>query len=241
MQQTDFRTGEIRPIECFKEGWESIKPQYWLIFAISILGAIIGGVSFYVLLGAMVSGMYVCYFRAIDGKTVEVEHLFKGFSYFWPSLLVTVLIVGPIIALYALIYVPLLITTIMGTRMSEDELYSFLAVTLVLELVIAVVMVCLHTLLMFAYPLIVDRGLSGWSAITTSARAVLKNLKGVTGLWAAGVVVVLLGFLALCVGVYFVLPVLIAANVTAYRKVFPKLPGREEGPPPPERYDSLSG
>ena len=240
MQQTDFRTGEIRPIECFKEGWEAIKPQYWLIFAISMLGAIIGGISFYVLMGAMACGMFICYFRAIDGETVEVEHLFRGFHYFWPSLLVTILFVGPVIILFVLIYVPLLVTTFMGARMGQDELFNFFIGTLALEFVFAVAMVCLHTLLLFSYPLIVDRGLSGWSAVTTSARAVLKNLKGVAGLWAAGFVAMILGYLAFCVGLYFVIPLVVAANVTAYRKVFPRLPGKEEGPPPPERYESLA-
>ena len=82
-------------------------------------------------------------------------------------------------------------------------------------------MVCFHTLLMFSFPLIVDRNLSAVKAMTTSARAVLRNLGGVVGLILVNFGLVLVGELAFCVGVYFVIPILIAGNVVAYRKVFP--------------------
>ncbi len=31
MQQDEFTTGAIQPVECFKEGWEIIKDEYWLL------------------------------------------------------------------------------------------------------------------------------------------------------------------------------------------------------------------
>ena len=40
MNDIEFRTGVIRPLECFKEGWELIKPNYWLIFGITALAMI---------------------------------------------------------------------------------------------------------------------------------------------------------------------------------------------------------
>lgn len=240
MQQTEFLTGEIRPIECFREGWEAIRPNYWLIFIITVIGVVIGGVSIYILLGAMISGIYLCYFRALDGKDVSVEHLFHGFRFFWPSLLITVLMVGPFIAVIGLVYAPLLYAAMMGVRLTEEELFSMLSGVLVLDLIVAVVMVCLHTLIMFSYPLIVDRGLSGWRSVITSARAVWGNLKGVTGLWAASFAAGIIGYLALCVGVYFVIPLILAANVAAYRKVFPRLSESEDRPPAPDRYEGLA-
>ena len=105
--------------------------------------------------------------------------------------------------------------------MSEDELFAWLTATLLIEFVIAIVMVCLHTLLMFAFPLIADKNLSGWQAMKTSAKAVWRNLNGVAGLWAVGFIVGLIGYLLLCFGIYFAIPIIIAGNTVAYRKIFP--------------------
>ena len=218
----EFRTGVIRPIECYKEGWELIKDQYWLLLAVSFVGAIIGGASMYVLLGAMICGIYYCYFQKIDGGRVEFEGLFKGFNYFLPSLLVALIIIVPMIFVIGLIYVPFIIAAVMGPKLSSDELMALLGGVLAIEVVFAFVMVCIHTLLMFSFPLIVDRGLSAVEAIKTSSRAVLKNMGGVVGLMIVGFALSILGYLALCIGLYFVIPVMFAGNVVAFRKVFPK-------------------
>jgi hypothetical protein len=222
MSEIEFKTGVIKPVECFKEGWELIKPQYWFLFAVSIVGALIGGLSMYILLGAMICGIFYCFFRVIDGESVEFEDLFKGFGVFKPSLLVTILFIVPMIFVISLIYVPLIVKTFMGTRMSGDELLALFSGTLVLDLVLMIGMVCLHTLLLFAFPLIVDKELSGWSAVKLSAKAVWKNLAGVTGIWAVGFVVSLVGMILCFVGTYFTIPIIIAGNAVAYRKVFPK-------------------
>lgn len=236
MNKEEFQTGVIRPVECYKEGWELIKGQYWILFAISIVGMIIGGFSLYILLGAMVCGMFYCYFQVIDGETAELESLFKGFNYFKPSLLVIAVIVIPMIVVFSIIYIPVILM-LTGSTMSEDEMFTFFITTIAVEFIVAIIMVCLHTLLMFAFPLIVDRNLSGWQAIKTSAKAVWQNLSGVAGLWAVGFGIGMVGYLLLCIGIYFTIPIIIAGNAVAFRKVFPK-----EGsiiynsPPPPNAY-----
>ena len=63
MQEIEFQIGEIRPIECFKEAWAAIKPNFWLLFAITLIGFVIGGLSFYILVGPMVCGIFYCYFN----------------------------------------------------------------------------------------------------------------------------------------------------------------------------------
>ncbi len=45
MTNTQFRTGVISPIECVKEGFELIKKDYWLLFAIGLVGGLIGGAT----------------------------------------------------------------------------------------------------------------------------------------------------------------------------------------------------
>ncbi len=223
MRNNQFQTGVIKPIECVKEGWALIKADYWILFAVSMVGAIIGGVSFYVLFGAMVCGMFYCYLRKIDGGRIAFDDLWKGFQWWLPGLVVTLFIVVPMFVVYGIIYVPVIMAVVMGANLSQEELTMLIIGAAAVDLIFVVIMVCFHTLLMFAYPLIVDRGLGPIGAITTSARAVLKNLGGVVGLLLVNFGLALLGQLAFCVGIYFVIPVLIAANVVAFRKVFPKI------------------
>ncbi len=241
METEEFEIGVIRPVECFKEGWRIIGPHYWILFAISIVGAFVAGMTMYILLGAATCGIFYCFFHVIDGNQPEFEGLMKGFKYFKPSLPVMIVIVVPMIAVFSLIYIPFIISSVMGSKMSDDELVSMLMGTMAVELVVATIMVCLHTLLMFSFPLIVDRNLSGWPAMKLSARAVWNNKSGVAGLWAMSFVICLAGYLLLCVGIYFAIPVIIAGNIVAYRKVFPAPNASGSFPPPPGTYPGLSG
>lgn len=244
MQATEFNVGVIKPIECVKEAWELIKPDYWLLFAVTIVGALIGAFSLYVLIGAMICGIMYCYLRRIDGYPVRFEDLWKGFSFFWPSLPVAILIVGPmliwIFVLMFTIYMPIVMAAVMGDRLSGGEVLATMGGVILVDVIVAIVMICFHTLLMFAFPLVVDRGLTGFSPVQISARAVLKNLGGVCGLIGVNFLLTLAGELACGVGLYLVIPLMMATNLVAYRKVFPAMHSPNLNPPPPNAYSGLA-
>lgn len=247
MNELEFTRGQIQPIECVKEAFERIKGDYWMLFAISLVGALIGGISMYVLLGAMVCGIFYSFMKVLDGQgKPSIDDLWVGFKFFWPSLLVTILIVVPIVvytlALFLTMYLPIIMKAVGGSRVSDDELLGSVLVVLAVDVVIALVMVTVHSLLIFSFPLIVDRGLSSWEAIKLSARATLKNIGGVGGLIVVNFVIAIVGYLAFCVGLYLAIPLMTATNIVAYRRVFPK-PGRREPylePPPPAAYQNIS-
>src|SRR6187402_3797542 len=98
MIKAEFTVGQIRPIECVKEAFALIKNEYWVLLAVSLVGGMIAAISMYILIGAMVCGIFTCYLRKIDGGSVKFDDLFTGFKYFWSSLLVTVLVVVPLVA-----------------------------------------------------------------------------------------------------------------------------------------------
>ena len=223
MQNTDFQIGAIKPVEIYKEAWAIMKERYWLVFGIVIVGMLIGGAVPIILIGPMMCGMFLCLFDLIDGRELKFEKLFKGFDYIWKSLLVSVLIFVPIFIVLFTIYIPMIAMAIAGPKMSESELIPFLIGTVIFEIVIVVVMVCFHTLIMFAYPLIVERGLTGVQAMMVSAKAVWNNLAGMAGLFGVGFVVAIVGYLMLCVGLYLVLPLIMMAQAVAFRKIFPKI------------------
>ena len=239
MNKTEFRTGTIKPVECVREGWELIKNDYWILFAIGLVGGLIGGFTMYILFGAMICGIFYSYLQAIDGKPVSFDSLWKGFEFFVPGLIVTLFIVVPMIIVYILIYLPFIIAAVMGPKLSPDELTGLVVGALAVDFFVVIIMVCLHTLLMFSFPLIVDRGLGAVDAMKTSARAVWKNMGGVIGLIFVNIGLMLVGYLALCIGVYFVIPIMIAANVVAFRQVFPAQESANFHPPPPNAYRGI--
>lgn len=239
MNNLEFNTGVIKPVDCAREGWEVIKSDYWLLLAITIVGQLIGGISFCIVLGAMVCGIFYSYLRKVDGERISFDDLWKGFGWFWPGFVVTLAIVVPMFVVYAVIYGPFLVAMIMGSKLSENELITMLVAAFAVDLVIIIIMVCFHTLLMFSFPLIVDRGLGAFRAMTTSAKAVWENLGGVAGLILVNFGLVVVGYAALCFGIYFVIPIIIAANVVAYRKVFPAIGRHNFTPPPPNAYEGI--
>ncbi len=221
MASTEFRTGVIKPVEVYKEAWEMIKGQFWTILAVTIVGMLIGSVVPIVLIGPMMCGIYLVLLQTYEGRIVDFAQLFKGFDYFLPSLILAIIIMLPTLVLIFTIYIPMIGIAMAGPRMSETEVMAAIIGTFAVVLVETIVMVCLHTLLIFSFPLIVDKKMSAVDAIKTSASAVWQNLSGVVGLFVVGFGVALVGYLMLCIGIYLVLPLIIAAHVVAYRKVFP--------------------
>lgn len=224
--QPQFTTGQIRPIDCVKEGFRLIKQDYWLLFAITIIGMFIAGFSFYILIGAMFCGMMTAYFRVFDGGRANLDDLWKGFGYIGKSAVAVILIFVPgliyFVALMLTIYLPIVAVALSGGKISPDELLPVLLGALIVDVIIALVMVAVHSLMLFVFPLIVEHGLSSWDAVKLSARATFKNMSGVAGLIAVNIGLGLAGYLAFCVGLYLAVPIIMATNLVAYRQVFPK-------------------
>jgi hypothetical protein len=237
MTNTQFRTGVIKPVECVKEGFELIKRDYWLLFAIALVGGLISGFTMYILAGAMICGIFISYLKAIDGKPVVFDDLWKGMNFFGPGLVVILIIIVPAFAYYLFVYITLIAAMFGGAAAGEAGLVGALIVVGLIDLVVLIAMVSFHTLLTFSFPLMVDRNLGPIDAMKTSARAVWQNLGGVAGLVVVNFALMFVGYLALCVGMYFVIPIMIAGNVVAYRRVFPSLEMRANmNPPPPDSY-----
>ncbi|MEP6946016.1 MAG: hypothetical protein ABJA02_08875 [Acidobacteriota bacterium] len=240
MQNVEFTTGQIHPVEIFKESWELIKDQYWLVFGITLVGLLIGGAVPIILIGPMICGVFLIMFRVIDRQPIGFEHLFKGFDFIWKSLPVSLLITLPVILLIFVIYIPIIGMAVAGQRMNESELMGFLVGTFVFEFVVIFAMVCFHTLLMFSFPLIADRRLSAMEAVKLSARAVWANLSGIAGLFGIGMIVVFIGYLMFCIGVYLTIPLILMSQALAYRKVFPRLAPFYQDHTAPNAYQDLS-
>ncbi len=241
MQNIEFKTGVIKPIECLTEGWELIKPNYWLIFAITLVGILIASfIPFALGLGAMYCGIYYAIFRIMDGEKPEFSDLFKGFNYFLPSLVATLAFIIPVLVFTVVSWISMigfLATMTDGTgQMEPSAIFTLYGVIFAEGLVFGIVLSCIHAFVMFTYPLIVEHNLSGVEAFKLSSKAVWQNLGGITGFILAEFVLGFISYLACGIGLYFTLPIMFAGALVAYRKVFPAGSSAFGNPPTPDNY-----
>lgn len=222
MNEYNFRTGAINPIECIIESWNLIKQDYWLFLGICLLG-IVGG-SFAplgILIGPMMCGVYYCYLSRMSGKEVSLNLLMKGFDHFLQSFIATMVQILPVFLIMIPIDLVLFFTVFSQMRHKSDPTFIFLPLigTIVVSVVISML---LGILFIFAFPLIVDKGLSGIDAVKLSVRAVLANFGGIFSLLLLCGMITSVGILACYIGTILVLPVTFGAYAIAYRKIFPQ-------------------
>lgn len=242
MQNTEFQVGVIKPVECMKEGWELIKDQYWLFLGITFVGMLIGGIiPFGIGIGAMFCGIYYTMIQKLDGKPFEFGDLFKGFNYFLQGLIPMLIVIIPMVIMMLIMYASMfamLFSSMDSRGKIDDTIIWKLYGTMFIEAIpFSLLMGCLHALIMFAFPLIVDKNLSGMEAFKLSAKAVWQNLSGVVGLILVEFVLGIIGYMICGIGLYFTMPIMFAGVLVAYRKVFPNLNAqRFSNPPPPNAY-----
>jgi hypothetical protein len=244
MINNQFNVGVIKPVECMKEGWELIKDQYWLFLGICLVGLLIGSlIPLGIGIGAMFCGIYYTLSRKMDGQPFEFGDLFnKGFGFFVQGLIPTLIVIIPAIIMSVFLYVSMIaifLSSMDSRGKIDDTIVIKLWGTMMVEgIVLSLVMGCLHALIMFSYPLIVERNLSGLDAFKLSAKAVWHNLGGVVGLILVEFALGILGYIACLIGVYFTLPIMFAGVFVAYRKVFPKISQSNFNVPPmPNAYN----
>ena len=236
MSNTEFKVGVIRPVECMKEGWELIKDDYWMFFAMTLVGMLIAGISMNILLGAMYCGLYFSLLKKMNGQKFNFEDLCKGLSYFAPALIATLVFIIPVfISLfvsYGSMFAVMLSMIDAHGRPNPAAIVTLYAVLIGEGLFFGILISCIHAFVTFSYPLIVEREMGGWDAFKLSARAVWANLSGVVGLILLEFALGFVGYLACGFGLYFVFPVLFAGVAVAYRRVFPALENRNFNIPP---------
>jgi uncharacterized membrane protein len=234
-----FNRRVVEPIECIKTGWATIKDQYWLFVGITLVGILISGAVPFVLVGPMMCGIFLCIFQKVRGEPVDFGALFKGFDFFGPSLIATILHVIPMIVIILPFYLLMFVVPMLMIGMQQDgEPNPAMPILFVLILgffmvVMAVLMMVVNIAFTFVYPLIAERKLSGLDAVKLSARAGLANFWRLLGLMLLCGLMGFAGVLMCYVGLFLVLPITFSSMAVAYRQVFGLGNVRTNVPPPP--------
>jgi uncharacterized membrane protein len=221
-----FSAKAVEPVECHKTGWNLIKEDYWLFVGICFVGMLIGSaVPLGILLGPMMSGVYLSLFRKRRGEPIEFGNLFKGFDFFGPSVIATLLHMLPIMAIvipaYILFYIGFIVTLVaQGNDPNPAAMAGMIAIFVLFWGAIILLIVFISIGFTFTYPLIVDRKLPGFDAVKLSFRAAMANFWRLLGLSLLSSALGLAGVVLCYVGVFLVLPISFAAIATAYEQVF---------------------
>ena len=242
-----FQRGAVEPVECLKAGWELIKDQYWLFVGLCAVGMIIGSaVPLGILMGPMMCGMYLTFFRKRKGLPIEFGTMFKGFDYFGQSVVAALLhvipIMGVIIAAYIFLYVGMFAAMFATAAAGQDAApiagIGFFLIFILFYIVILLIVILISIGFAFAYPLIVDRNMQGFDAVRLSFRAAFSNFWRLFGLNLLGGLLSVVGVCFCYVGVFFILPITLAASAIAYEQVFGLSATGEitNLPPPPPTF-----
>lgn len=241
-----YKRKAVDPFECIKAGWELVKPQYLLYVGMCFIGYFIGAaVPLGILMGPMMSGMYICLFASRRREPIEFGLLFKGFDFFGPSLIATLLHMVPVVAIivptYLLFYVSIFVAV--AAQSQSDSPAGVLGVFFTFFLVIMVIFVLIIIISIgftFAYPLIVDRRLAGWEAVKLSFKAAMANFWRLFGMMLLTGLLSIVGMAFCIVGIFLVLPIAYGAIASAYEQVFGLRDPREFAPnlpPPPPVFE----
>lgn len=227
----DFNRGAVKPLQCLREGWGLVKEDYWLFLGISVVGILVGSmVPFGILIGTAMCGIYLCLLRRERGLPISFDMLFKGFDYFVPSLVATLIMVFLsvfVVGVVGALFVIAVVFTLTGIQRPQggppdaEQLWPILAAGVAGFTLIMIFSIVMGALFVFTFPLIVDRRMSGTEAVQMSFRAALGNFRGVLGLMLLNTLMSLAGVLACYIGAFFVMPIGLAMIAIAYRQVFP--------------------
>jgi hypothetical protein len=239
----EFRSKAVEPVECIKSGWNLIRNQYWLFVGLSVVGVLVGSVvPFGILLGPMMCGIYLALFKTRRGQPIEFNDLFKGFDYFGDSLIATLLHLVPVLVIfvpsYIVFYIGLFFMMPRNGEPDPTAMLSFFGIFAVFWIVMVVILIIVSVGFTFAYPLIVDRRLSGLNAVKLSIRAGMSNFWQLLGMLLLNGLISFVGVLLCYVGVFIVLPISFAAIAMAYEQVFGLAAGGTQPnlPPPPPTF-----
>lgn len=254
MEEIEIRSGAIDVGECLTEGWELLKPKYFLFFAVTLLmlifsfllGAIpyAGGVLNLIVVGPLMCGIYLGLSKLSKNDTISFGTFFEGFSMFVPAFLI--MLIQNLPSLIATAATAAFSVSLESMPLGSDpiEIIRNLGTGVILTAVAMFVLSIVVSLVtFFSLPLIADRGVGFSEALSLSVRGFVGNPGGVVLAFLLSILILIVGVIALCIGLLFVMPIINALTFAAYKRVFPSANPEfaPDLPPPPSEFGSGVG
>jgi GYF domain 2 len=190
---------ELDIMSCYGRSWDLLKANFWPLVGVNFLIFVISGL----LLGADRHGTF--FLGGIFGK------VFAGglFYYFLLKIRGQPATLGDAFAGFTRAFLNLLVIGLLVPL--------FVAVGFVCIIIPGVYLLVAYSL---ATPLAVDKRIGFWDAMETSRQVVTRNWWRMFGLLLLGIPIMILGMLALGVGIFVAAPVCVGAVAYAYEDLF---------------------
>jgi hypothetical protein len=244
----------VKASDCIAEGWNLAGQNYGLFFGtVFIMIVTIILISFIpilslilepIVLGPLSVGLYSVFLRKLDGEAARVGEIFSEFKHFIPAVALSFIISAPFLISDA-IQLSIDYGLIFSEINTDENLRIFGEFNVIFALMwfsAFFIFLILQLWLYFSYLLIAEHNLGAIDAIKLSVQAVSANLSGLVALFFLEILLIFAGLLACLVGLLFIMPVIYAADVAAYRRIFPKTNLQNQHEPPPLNfYDGSFG
>jgi hypothetical protein len=209
-------TGQVQIGNWLSRAWDLVvsdAPTFMLAGLIAVLLSIL---CMPVLYGPLIVGLYLLVFRKMTQGTIEPGQVFDGFRRFLWAFLGMLIIMGIYIGASTLVSLPaMLVRAVAGDNFAVQIIASaweWLASVAVSFLIAGVTM--------FMFPYIAARNANPVEALQASWEVVRRNLLMFCIAVFLFQLVSLLGAVACCVGVFFTMPLSVAAISQAYADHF---------------------
>jgi TonB family protein len=230
-----FNRGAVRPVQCLSGGCELLRGVYGNFLGVVIVAALImiagSCIPLQPLSAPLLCGIYLCLLARVYNQPFNTGTLFQGFQYFGQAFIASLFVSVPMFVLslvfqFSMGGFQVILQNLKLEKNPRPEevlplVLGFFGFLFGGILVLMLVGMALNALMIFVYPLIVERKLKGLDAVKLGFRAVLGNFFGVFMLAILETLLILAGLMLFYVGALFVLPVIFAARIVAYRQVFP--------------------
>lgn len=204
-----------RSFELWKANFLPLVAVTFVVFlATGILGMvpILGAIVNIVLSGVFYGGLYFYYLGKMRGEPREFGDAFAGFSKaFGPLALASVFIVFLTIAAMCVLVAPWAVLMLMTGQQAQPNPLLFLGL-----FVCVLPVMYLSISWTFTFALVIDQGLSPWTAMEVSRRVITKQWFRVFFTMICGGILAMLGLIGLIIGVVFTIPLAIGALLYAY-------------------------
>jgi len=258
MTNIQFVPSAIDAGACISNAWALLKQSYGMYLGIALVALIMTGcipcLNIFVM-GPVMGGVFLVVSRDMRGEPVDFGMMFKGFDKFVPLMVIGLLQAIPgVIAQVLQFSVDLTRLGLGGVNNGDRDFFQasegdialaggLMVVAIVAGIAFMIFALLWWTVFFFAIPLVMEYDLGPIDAIKLSAKAAMNNMGGLVVLLIFQMLLMLLGFLMLCFGIFlFSIPMVYIANAFAYRQVFPWIQQNFNiGPPPPNAYGSNFG
>ncbi len=223
-QEILSRGVEVNVGGCVSRAWQLVTRNLGLTVGTTLLVTIcmqaagvipfVGACISLLFYGPLMGGLYWFFLKLIRGDGASVGDGFAGFSSRFGSLLAVFLL------MCLFIYLPFAPFGIYAVATGQFDRSLPDAICIGLGLAGLLVAMFLGIALTQAVPLVMDLELGPWSALQVSRRVVCRRWFSFLLLGLVCGCIVLLGFLALCVGVLVAMPVTYAIWMYAYDDIF---------------------